>query len=889
MAENHNFEHLPLLMRRKGPARLSGGSKPSPQTVANRQSAANHSVALQAASTGAVRRYKQHLEEREALGRPILPSGIPLLLQVDPGLDLDKLRHFFNFEIVSEEEEGFVIVASEDIDLTVFEEAVRGFAVEVHGTATVAQVHRLGDQADDQNSRLRRVLSEELFQLWPEIKDDQTYIVDVGVACAGSTEIPKEPSRGKRDTDASWAKKQEEWSVTRSAAYDIWDRLKMDRENEIEDFSRSYGAEILHIVEEGADTTAALPDSFSVRLRISGLGLRDLVLTYAYIFEVVEPDDIDLPQRKQEDDSMPPPGIVPAAPDKDAPVVCVIDSGIQEGHVLLHNAIAGDESHCFLPGVPSDQVIDLVAPSGHGTRVAGAVLFGETVQTQTQHPFWIQNARVLDQDANMPLELYPPEAMRAVVQRYTDGPRKTRIFNQSINARYGCRLKRMSAWAAEIDLLSEKYDILFIQSAGNLPMAGPVTNPGIRDHLLAGRDYPAYLLERSARISNPAQSLQALTVGSVGYGALQNETWKTFAARNGAPSAFSRTGPSLWNVIKPEVAEYGGDDVRSHEGNETHTGAQVAGVCPELVRSTAFPPGPAFNRDESGTSFAAPKVARIAAALNRILPDQPALLYRALIVQSARWPDWAEAKIRQVSQMANGEDDTLKESLIAEVSDLIRSIGYGIPSEETATRNTDFRVTAITDDPMPIHAGECHVYQVPVPEQLRAQGQEFDVRIDVCLSWVAQPRRTRRHLRRYLSTWVDWKSSKLGEGMKDFCARALKSPDETGEGLVGSVLPWTLHKNPDHGFIRNTKSSSGTVQKDWATVKSNTLPDHFCIAVVGHEGWSKDPDSTARYALAVTFEVVGQELAIYEPLKVAIEALEAESGIELEAEAEIEE
>jgi hypothetical protein len=103
------------------------------------------------------------------------------------------------------------------------------------------------------------------------------------------------------------------------------------------------------------------------------------------------------------------------------------------------------------------------------------------------------------------------------------------------------------------------------------------------------------------------------------------------------------------------------------------------------------------------------------------------------------------------------------------------------------------------------------------------------------------------------------------------------------------VLPWTLHKNPDHGFIRNAKSSSGTVQKDWATVKSNTLPDHFCIAVVGHEGWSKDPDSTARYALAVTFEVVGQELAIYEPLKIAIEALEAESGIELEAEAEIEE
>ena len=72
-------------------------------------------------------------------------------------------------------------------------------------------------------------------------------------------------------------------------------------------------------------------------------------------------------------------------------------------------------------------------------------------------------------------------------------------------------------------------------------------------------------------------------------------------------------------------------------------------------------------------------------------------------------------------------------------------------------------------------------------------------------------------------------------------------------------------------------------------VKSNTLPDHFCIAVVGHEGWSKDPDSSARYALAVTFEVVGQELPIYEPLKVATEELDAESGINIEEELEIEE
>jgi hypothetical protein len=887
MPESHNFEHLPLLMRHRGPALLTGGGNPTPQTIANRQSSARHSAALLSASGDAIRDYTQYRGEREAQGRPVLPSGVPLLLQVDPGLDLDALRHHFEFEIISEEEEGYVIVASEDLDLTLFREAVAGFAVQVHGTATIAQVHRLGDDPN-QESRLRRILSETLFEAWPRIRDDQEHIVDVGIACAGTVEIPKEPVRGKRDTDASWAKKEEEWATARSLAYSTWDLLKMNRENDIENFSKSYGAEILHIIEEGGDATASLPDSFSVRLRISGLGLRDLVFTYAYVFEVVEPDDIELPQRNRQNGSAPPLGTSPIAPDQNAPVVCVIDSGIQEGHVLLSSALVGDESHCFLPNVPENQVADLVKPGGHGTRVAGAILYGESVQPLAKHLFWIQNARVLDENCRMPTELYPPEAIRAVVMRFHEGPRTTRIFNQSINAAVGCRLNRMSAWAAEIDALSEKYDILIIQTGGNISFNGPANQPGIRDHLLAGRDYPAYLREHSSRVSNPAQSLQALTVGSVAYGNLQNDSWRTFADTAGAPSAFSRTGPSLWDAIKPEVVEYGGDDVRSVNGNDVNTGSQVNGACPELIRSTAFPPGPAYSRDESGTSFAAPKVTRIAAKLNYLLPDQPALLYRALIVQSARWPDWAEQKIDQIRRLPPGENDQLKEQLILETSNLIRSIGYGIPDDERATTNTDFRVTAITGDVERVHAGECHIYQVPIPEQLRGQADEYDIRIDVSLSWVAQPRRTRRKLRRYFSTWVDWKSSKLGEGLKDFCARALKSPEEAPERITGSSLPWTLQKNPDHGYIREVKSNGGTVQKDWAVVKSNSLPDQFCIAVVGHQGWSKDPDSTAKYALAVSFEIVGQEIAIYEPLKVAIEALEAESGVEVESEAEIE-
>jgi hypothetical protein len=300
-----------------------------------------------------------------------------------------------------------------------------------------------------------------------------------------------------------------------------------------------------------------------------------------------------------------------------------------------------------------------------------------------------------------------------------------------------------------------------------------------------------------------------------------------------------------------------------------------------------FPPGPPFDRDETGTSFSAPKVARIAAELQRLLPDEPALLYRALIVQSARWPIWAEALLVGLRQLDPHRDQARRQQLLDQATQLIRCIGYGIPDEVAATVNTDHRTTFITNDATTIHARECHVYQVPVPPELRGQADEFDIRIEATLSYVAQPRRTRRHLRRYLSTWVDWKSSKLGEGINDFRVRALKDEENAAEPLPGYVLPWVLHEKSDAGSIRDTKRNSGTVQKDWAVVKSNTLPDHFCIAVIGHQGWSHDPDSTARYAMAVTFEILGQEIAIYEPLRTAVLELQAQVG-ELEAEAEVE-
>jgi hypothetical protein len=81
------------------------------------------------------------------------------------------------------------------------------------------------------------------------------------------------------------------------------------------------------------------------------------------------------------------------------------------------------------------------------------------------------------------------------------------------------------------------------------------------------------------------------------------------------------------------------------------------------------------------------------------LPEHPTLLYRALIAQSARWPEWAENMLTELRQP--NLNPQRRETLLGDVSRVISVIGYGVPSEQRATVNTDFRTTFITDGTTP--------------------------------------------------------------------------------------------------------------------------------------------------------------------------------------------
>jgi len=92
-----------------------------------------------------------------------------------------------------------------------------------------------------------------------------------------------------------------------------------------------------------------------------------------------------------------------------------------------------------------------------------------------------------------------------------------------------------------------------------------------------------------------------------------------------------------------------------------------------------------------------------------------------------------------------------------------------------------------------------------------------------------------------------------------------------------------LGKEKNYKTLKGVSRSLGTLQKDWAIVKSSELREAFCIAVVGHEGWNNDPYATVPFSLVVSFEAVATDIPIYSDF---IQA-QVEIPVELEREVEV--
>ncbi len=809
------FPHLKFIQKITGKPRYPRNPNRSERSNHNRQNRQGHSEYLSIKTSKIKNDWTNDYFERQTQNLAQLDEEIvPIFLKINP--DLLKNIEFdlqgFEIEIISEEDDGFIVGASLDGLLTL-EEKINGFITEIHGTGKIADLWEIID-GNREEWKPNHILSEELHAKWNNIQDDESYEVEVSIAF--DKPLGKEPDPTKQGGEARlqrFRKKQVER-----------DELFMQREIHFEEFISHYGEITSGLVD--------LEDSFACEVEISGKGLKDLVFNYPFVFEVSEIENIAGVEggygEKQDSE------LEVLNPKKNAPVVGVIDSGIMESHKYIAPSIKSANSKSYING--DNSTADHVKGGGHGTKVAGAILYPSGITNLSspyQLPCFIRNLRILN-DRNTLVNRFPAELMQTIIEQNDD----CIIYNLSINSKVPYRKKHMSSWAATIDSLIHEKNVLFIISTGN------IYKEDIRHYLVNGKIYPDYIHYPYCRLANPAQSCFALSVGSINHAQFEDDNWKSLGIE-GDISAFSRIGEGIWGEIKPDVVEFGGGLIVSKNGDSLITENQHTST--ELLRSTLHG-GNAFSKDSVGTSFATPKVSHMVAQLQNLYPDENVNLLRALVVQGARLPG------------GHFHNPTTKS---------IQYFGYGLPSIERVTKNTERRITFYNTGK--ICTDDSHIYSLAIPNELRNQADEHDILIEVTLAFTAKIRRTRQKTKSYLSTWLDWASSKFDESLEAFSNRSLiidndKNADHEEED-PDEVIKWKIRERNNWGDVKGISRNNSSVQKDWTIIKSFQLPKEICFAVRSHKGWGKNKEEVS-YALVVSIEILNANIPIYESIRI---------------------
>jgi hypothetical protein len=523
-------------------------------------------------------------------------------------------------------------------------------------------------------------------------------------------------------------------------------------------------------------------------------------------------------------------------PEEGAPGITVLDSGLTTGHPLLGPAIGEATS------VPRSWG-DAADGNGHGTMVAGLALYGdieECIRSRTFVPtLTLYSARVLNDQNQFDDENLITTQMREAIE-YFRNTYGCRVFNASLgDARLPYQGGKVSPWASILDTLSREFDVVIIVSAGNYEH-----DPGSGNTDGHIQDYPRYLLEDAAHIIEPATGLIVLTVGSLAHsdeippGSASNSVAFRPIAQPYQPSPFTRCGPGLGAAIKPELCEIGGNHV--YDGQ-----MQCARKVQECsVVSTNRQYIEQLFTTDVGTSFAAPKVAYIAAQLYRTFPDASANLIRSLLAASAIVP---EQTIRLMEPYGN---DTI-----------LRICGYGRPSLSLAQTSDESRVVLYAESQLEFD--NFHIYELPIPDEFI---QERGTRsITVTLAYDPPVRHTRFD---YLGVKMSFRlirGKTVDEVVEAFRSRT--SEEGHVDRLSSTSFDCPITPSP---IVRE----GGTLQRGTFTMRKKPSTDYgdtYFLVVRCEKKWARDEHGPQRYSVVATMQHSAQ-INIYNTIRERVTA-----------------
>ncbi len=428
----HEYPHLPFIGVEVDRARLNGGGNPSPRTEENKRNREEHAARLRQRLDHLNAWWGEQKQQREESGLPV-QSGIPLWVQIDPNEDNADFLRRMGFAIVSEEEEGYVLVAANDDTFVVSGQRLDEFLdTQRTRNGRPASVYEIG-QPETQDERIQRILPDDLRHRWQTIDDQQVVIVDLSISCDVKQPSTFEPRR-EGESEERYQRRLHRRDTRIAEMVQKRDELQLERENQLERYVSSYAGEVLDMYDNC--TGAEFPDSFTVRVSISGQGFKDIVQTFPYLFMVESLEEVMADGGAAEVEPFEP-DVTIIAPDDDAPAVCVIDSGMQEGHRLLEPGINPGHSRNFMPDDDEDDTADYVTPVGHGTQVAGNILYPDSMPELGTFELdgFVQNARILNENNQPPESVMPALYIDEIISHYHD-TYDTRIFTTPLTRQY---------------------------------------------------------------------------------------------------------------------------------------------------------------------------------------------------------------------------------------------------------------------------------------------------------------------------------------------------------------------------------------------------------------------------------------------------------------------
>lgn len=374
----------------------------------------------------------------------------------------------------------------------------------------------------------------------------------------------------------------------------------------------------------------------------------------------------------------------------------IIDGGISDSNPYLKQYVVAREEY-----VPRDY-----QNHDHATFIASTIQYGNAlnnIPSSTAYRFkFVDIVAIPNSVPEVGLtDTISEDDLMVIIQDVMEKYSKTtRIWNMSLGIVNNRCVGDMTDLGIFLDYIQDKYHVQIFVSSGN------ITNHPFRCWP------PQDVIGERDRIISPAESVRAITVGSVAL----SESNDSMVKRN-EPSPFSCRGPGANYIVKPDIVDYGGNISKLYDKKGLGIlGLNTSGAIVEGI----------------GTSYSTPRSLQKFASIYEEMIDPDLLLTKAMLIHSARMNSRA---------------------LIDDNPDYIKYYGFGLPSSDTTSilQCSEDRVTIIFKQKIS-QGTHLEMSNFPYPDSLIQNNKYFG---EICMTLVYLPPLDPNYGREYCRTNID--------------------------------------------------------------------------------------------------------------------------------------